>query len=85
MAQISPRLDAFLGGRLTLRQLPSGHRAGTDAVLLAACVPPNAKGLGVDVGAGVGAAGLSALARAEGQHGIGRDGSHPHRPKKRPA
>ena len=66
MAQISPRLDAFLGGRLTLRQLPSGHRAGTDAVLLAACVPPNAKGLGVDVGAGVGAAGLSALARAEG-------------------
>ena len=28
--------DAFLGGQLRLRQLKSGHRAGHDAVLLAA-------------------------------------------------
>src|SRR5215470_18091550 len=28
--------DAFLGGRLRLRQLKSGHRAGHDAMLLAA-------------------------------------------------
>ena len=66
MAQTSPRPDAFLGGRLTLRQPSAGHRAGTDAVLLAACVPAGAGGRAVDVGSGVGAAGLSALARAAG-------------------
>ena len=66
MAQTSPRPDAFLGGRLTLRQPSAGHRAGTDAVLLAACVPAGAAGRAVDVGSGVGAAGLSALARAAG-------------------
>lgn len=64
MAANSPRPDAFLGGRLSLRQLRSGHRAGTDAVLLAACLPQNARGRAVDVGAGVGAAGLCALVRA---------------------
>ena len=64
MAANSPRPDAFLGGRLSLRQPDAGHRAGTDAVLLAACVPPGARGRGVDVGSGVGAAGLSALAHA---------------------
>lgn len=64
MAANSPRPDAFLGGRLSLRQPGSGHRAGTDAVLLAACLPADARGRAVDVGAGVGAAGLSALTRA---------------------
>lgn len=64
MAANSPRPDAFLGGRLSLRQPGAGHRAGTDAVLLAACLPSNARGRAVDVGAGVGAAGLSALSRA---------------------
>lgn len=64
MAPSSPPTDGFLGGRLRLAQPPSGHRAGTDAVLLAACVPPDAVGRAVDVGAGVGAAGLVALARA---------------------
>jgi len=65
LALISRPPDAFLGGRLSLRQPASGHRAGTDAVLLAACVPAGAEGRAVDVGAGVGAAGLSALARAK--------------------
>lgn len=64
MAANSPRPDAFLGGRLSLRQPGAGHRAGTDAVLLAACLPADARGRAVDVGAGVGAAGLSALTRA---------------------
>jgi tRNA1(Val) A37 N6-methylase TrmN6 len=54
--------DFFLGRRLRLRQLPHGHRAGTDAVLLAAAAPAEVRGLALDVGAGVGAAGL-ALAR----------------------
>jgi tRNA1(Val) A37 N6-methylase TrmN6 len=51
--------DAFLGGRLHLRQPGSGHRAGTDAILLAAAVPASATGFALDIGAGVGAAGLA--------------------------
>jgi tRNA1(Val) A37 N6-methylase TrmN6 len=51
--------DSFLGGRVFLRQPRQGHRAGTDAVLLAAAVPAEFKGLVLDVGAGVGAAGLA--------------------------
>ena len=50
--------DAFYGGRLLLEQPARGHRAGTDAVLLAAAVPRAFAGLCHDVGAGVGAAGL---------------------------
>jgi tRNA1(Val) A37 N6-methylase TrmN6 len=57
--------DAFLGGRLTLVQPASGHRAGTDAVLLAAAVAETASGLLYDFGSGVGAAGLGAAARAK--------------------
>jgi tRNA1(Val) A37 N6-methylase TrmN6 len=56
--------DAFLNGALRLQQPASGHRAGTDAVLLAAAVAENATGLAVDAGAGVGAAGLAAVLAA---------------------
>jgi tRNA1(Val) A37 N6-methylase TrmN6 len=55
--------DSLLDGRLLLHQWDKGHRVGTDAILLAAAAPPIAKGLVVDVGAGVGAVGLI-LARA---------------------
>jgi tRNA1(Val) A37 N6-methylase TrmN6 len=48
--------DAFLGGQLCLRQPRSGHRAGHDAVLLAAATPARAGDRVVDFGAGVGAA-----------------------------
>src|SRR6188474_776246 len=58
--------DAFLGGRLRLYQPSSGHRAGTDTVLLAASVPATASGLAIDVGAGVGAVGLAAALAAPG-------------------
>lgn len=51
--------DAFYGGRLRLRQPVRGHRAGTDALLLAAAAPPDFDDLVLDVGAGVGAAGLA--------------------------
>jgi tRNA1(Val) A37 N6-methylase TrmN6 len=54
--------DAVLGGRLTLRQPARGHRFGHDAILLAASTPAAAGEVAVDLGAGVGAAGL-ALAR----------------------
>ncbi len=53
--------DAFLGGRLTLSQPHAGFRAGLDSVLLGASVPSGTKRL-LDLGAGVGTAGLVALA-----------------------
>src|ERR1700722_11690188 len=49
--------DAFLGGKLRLRQPKSGHRAGHDAILLAAATPARPGDRVVDLGAGVGAAG----------------------------
>lgn len=65
-----PRLecteDAFLGGRLRLRQLKSGHRAGHDAMLLAAATSARPGDRVVDFGAGVGAAGLAVARRVEG-------------------
>jgi tRNA1(Val) A37 N6-methylase TrmN6 len=54
--------DAFLGGQLRLRQPKSGHRAGHDAMLLAAATAARPGDRVVEFGAGVGAAGL-ALAR----------------------
>jgi tRNA1(Val) A37 N6-methylase TrmN6 len=58
--------DAFLGGRLRLRQPKSGHRAGHDAMLLAAATAARAGDRVVDFGAGVGAAGLALAARVPG-------------------
>ena len=58
--------DAFLGGRLRLRQLKSGHRAGHDAMLLAAAVSARPGARVLDFGAGVGAAGLALARRVEG-------------------
>jgi tRNA1(Val) A37 N6-methylase TrmN6 len=55
--------DAFLGGRLRLRQPKSGHRAGHDAMLLAAATAARAGDRVVDFGAGVGAAGLAIATR----------------------
>jgi tRNA1(Val) A37 N6-methylase TrmN6 len=58
--------DAFLGGRLRLRQPKSGHRAGHDAMLLAAATAARAGDRVVDFGAGVGAAGLALATRIPG-------------------
>lgn len=58
--------DAFLGGQLRLRQPKSGHRAGHDAILLAAATSARPGARVVEFGAGVGVAGL-ALARRVGQ------------------
>lgn len=58
--------DAFLGGRLRLRQPRSGHRAGHDAMLLAAATPARPGDRVVDFGAGVGAAGLAVASRVAG-------------------
>jgi len=58
--------DAFLNGRVTLVQPKSGYRAGSDPVLLAACVPARAGQSVLDVGCGAGAAGLCLAARVPG-------------------
>ncbi len=58
--------DALLDGRLVLRQPRRGHRAGTDAVLLAAACSVKPGDVLVDVGSGVGTVGL-ALALREAQ------------------
>src|ERR1700712_2531158 len=58
--------DAFLGGTLRLRQPKSGHRAGHDAMLLAAATSARSRDPVVDFGAGVGAAGLAVAKRVSG-------------------
>src|SRR5690348_482088 len=58
--------DAILGGRLTLRQPRRGHRFGHDAILLAAAVAAQAGDHAVELGAGVGAAGLALAHRVGG-------------------
>jgi len=56
--------DIFHRGRFCLIQpRKCGHRAGIDAMILAACLPRNFSGFGADFGAGSGAAALAALAR----------------------
>jgi tRNA1(Val) A37 N6-methylase TrmN6 len=55
--------DAFLGGQLRLRQPKSGHRAGHDAMLLAAATSARSGDRVVDFGAGIGAAGLAVAKR----------------------
>ena len=58
--------DAFLAGRLRLRQPRSGHRAGHDAMLLAAATPARPGDRVIDFGAGIGAAGLAVAKRVAG-------------------
>jgi len=57
--------DTLLDGAITLRQRRRGHRAGTDAVLLAASVTARAGETIVDMGAGTGAVGLIAALRMQ--------------------
>lgn len=54
---------ALLDGKLSLLQSETGHRAGTDAILLAATVPDQFTGLLVDAGSASGAAGLACAIR----------------------
>src|SRR5579863_1307132 len=58
--------DAVLGGTLRLRQPRRGHRVGHDAVLLAAFTPARPGDRVIELGAGVGAAGLALAARVPG-------------------
>jgi tRNA1(Val) A37 N6-methylase TrmN6 len=58
--------DTCLGGRLRLLQPRSGHRAGHDAILLAAATLARSGDRVVDFGAGVGTAGLAVATRVAG-------------------
>jgi tRNA1(Val) A37 N6-methylase TrmN6 len=58
--------DAFLGGQLLLKQKRSGHRAGHDAILLAAATEARTGDRVVELGAGIGAAGLALARRVAG-------------------
>src|ERR1700722_6534182 len=55
--------DAVLGGRLILRQPRKGHRVGHDAILLAAACSARPRHRLIELGAGVGAAGLAGARR----------------------
>src|SRR5215467_5753311 len=58
--------DAVLGGRLKILQPRRGHRVGHDAILLAAATAAVAGERAVDLGAGVGSAGLALAVRVDG-------------------
>ncbi len=64
--------DAMLGGRLHVWQPRNGYRAATDPVLLAAFVPARAGERVLDLGCGVGTAGLCLARRVPGLdlHGL---------------
>ena len=64
--QPNTTVDAFLGGRLTITQPARGYRAGVDPVLLAAAVPAQPGDTVLDLGCGVGVAGLCLQARLDG-------------------
>ncbi len=64
-------VDAFHRGRFFLVQPAGrGHRAGMDAMMLAAAVPSAFKGRLADFGAGAGAAGLAVLSRCAGAEAV---------------
>jgi tRNA1(Val) A37 N6-methylase TrmN6 len=55
--------DAVLGGRLRLLQKRRGHRVGHDSILLAAATEAHPGDHAIDLGAGIGAAGLALAMR----------------------
>ena len=57
--------DKFLDGRVTVRQLAHGFRAGLDAVILAAAVPSRESETALELGAGAGTASLCLAQRVE--------------------
>jgi len=64
-------VDAFHRGAFYLVQpADRGHRAGMDAMMLAAAVPASFAGRLADLGAGAGAAGLAVLSRCAGARAL---------------
>ena len=65
--------DRFLGGRVVIHQPAEGYRAAIDPVLLAASIPASDGELILDVGCGVGTAGLCLATRVSGARVRGID------------
>jgi tRNA1(Val) A37 N6-methylase TrmN6 len=63
--------DAFLDGRIHVRQPAKGFRSGLDAVFLAAACPAEAGDSVLEAGCGAGVASLCLLARVPGAVGTG--------------
>ena len=64
LADPETTIDAFLGGKVEAVQPRSGHhRSGLEAVLLSAVIEAQFAGTVVDLGAGVGVAGMAIAAR----------------------
>ncbi|MCU0789623.1 MAG: methyltransferase [Nitratireductor sp.] len=64
-------IDAFHRGAFeAVQPLKSGHRAGSDALLLAAAIPEGAAGRLADLGAGAGVAALAALSMNPGLEAV---------------
>jgi tRNA1(Val) A37 N6-methylase TrmN6 len=69
VAQEPSTLDAFHRGNFFLVQpMAKGHRAGMDAMMLAAAVPESFAGRVADLGAGAGAAGMAVASRCPQAH-----------------
>lgn len=68
--------DDFLGGRLQIHQPRDGYRAGIDPVLLAASIPAKAGDTVLDLGCGVGVAGLCVARRIPGVRVTGLERQH---------
>ncbi len=66
LAETELRDDAFLGGKVMIRQPRRGFRSGSDAVLLAAAVPARPGQRVLDAGCGAGTAGLCLARRVGG-------------------
>ena len=65
-ARLDTTCDAFLDGRIHVRQPAKGFRSGLDAVFLAAACPVEAGGTVLEAGCGAGVASLCLLARVQG-------------------
>lgn len=64
-------IDAFHRGKFWLKQpAGKGHRAGMDAMMLAAAVPSPFSGRLADLGAGAGAAALAVISRCPGSTAV---------------
>lgn len=60
-------VDVFhRGGFVLVQPVGTGHRAGMDAMMLAAAVPPDFRGQVADLGSGAGGAGLAVASRCPG-------------------
>lgn len=61
LAEFETSLDDFYRGRFQVEQpVATGHRSGSDALLIAAALPEDVSGELADLGAGAGVAGLAA-------------------------